>query len=196
MSAQYISKHVFEFEDIETPLSHMNKVDIFQTAIGSYFEQLEIEQNLAHPVGYIVKFIEITDSSAIFSLSYFNMKRYLNNYKPFYYYAWLIDKPVLFTRSDSISKKFDNFMDNLRQGKFTEKIYEKIKFPESGISISVDCYFEGVAIYKNEKLTLTIYPDNKTPLKYKPQRDDYLINLKKHFEYYDKYFLKKDTINR
>lgn len=186
--AQSKSKHVFEIEDTENPLTRTDKMKISYEGIINYFEQIEIEQGLSHPVGFIAKFIEITDSTVIFSMSYFHKKSDLKNYKPFYHYSEVNFKPLLFTRSDSISEEYEVFMNDLSQDKFTQEHYDKIKFPGPGVSISVDCYFEGVAVYKSGELTLKIYADNKTPFEYKPQRDDYLKSLKKHFEYYDKYY--------
>jgi len=188
ISAQVKSKHVFEIEDAGNSITIRDKIRIFQAGIGNYFEQLEIEQGLSHPVGYIVKFVEITDSTVIFSMSYFYDKEDLKDYMPFYHYAEILFKPILIIRSESVSEEYDVYMKDLKQGKYSQEDYEKIKFPTPGVSISVDCYFEGVAAYKNGKLTLTIYPDHSTPLEYKPQSDKCLKSLKKHFEYYDKYY--------
>lgn len=167
------------FEIIKKPLSHMNKVIIFHEGLGNYIEQIEIEQKLAYPVGYIVKFIKIDEDSIIFSMSYFYSYRNIKEYAPIYHYVETPYQPILFTRSDSISLEYDSLMNDFSFTNINKDFLESIKYVNGG----ADIYFEGVAIYTNNKLILKIYPNNETPYQYMPQSDEFIRKLKKYIEF-------------
>jgi hypothetical protein len=181
--AQNANSFTYNIDDIETPLSYINKSDIVTAGIVNYFEQLEVVRGFSYPIGYIVKFISISEDSIVYSMSYFNKKSELKKFGTFYNCSYIIDKPLLFTCSDSITNQYSNLMDTLGQDKYSEEFLSKINFETGRIT---DAYLEGVCIYTNGKVTLNLYMDNETPFRYMPQSDSSIIMLKKYIEYYNK----------
>lgn len=183
---QFESSHNVDIDGIKNPLSYRNKRDIFEEGLYNYFEQIEIFNGYANPVGYITKFIYISEDSIVFSMNYFYEKEDLKRYKPISYYSEVMFKPLLFISSDSIKTEFDSFMNEFGQDKYTKADYEAINFlDETNKVVSVDCYFIGVAVYSKGVLNLKIYRSNRIPLKYSPEQDKNIIKARRYIEYYN-----------
>ncbi len=117
----------------------------------------------------VLKFIELGKNKFSFSISYVLDENDYNRAIPFSNYFFYKNRLVLIKDSEKFWKKDNNnlLVENLCYKVYNDSIYTSNKqWLCQDCTVSRDYYYVGILNFKNNKLTLKLYPDGIIPNKY------------------------------